>query len=374
MENEQNRTFFDGWKIVRKIDSGASGTVYEIRKTNHDIVMTSAMKVIQIPKDPSVASALSSDGLDEVSITGYFQGIVDELVDEIRLMISLKGFPQIVSCEDYEVQKAPDALSWTILIRMELLTSLQQYLEEKRLTEADICRMGTDLAQALALLEDKAIIHRDIKPANIFLSAYGTCKLGDFGIARVYDKAAGNLSKKGTINYMAPEVYRGMSYDQTVDIYSLGLVLYKLSNQNRLPFYPPGDSYTAMDEQQALMDRMNGEKELPLPVSVSAEFGEIIRKMCAFRAEERYRNAVELLEDLGRLQPTGQVVLTQKKPETEAFEEKASKTQDRELTDGLFKEKPRIQVTENSIEKEYPIPDLIPPEKKQEKEEKQNSL
>lgn len=81
------------------------------------------------------------------------------------------------------------------------------------------------------------IIHRDIKPENIFVSRFGEFKLGDFGIARELDRSMSGLSKKGTFSYMAPEMYKGEEYDARVDIYSLGIVLYKLCNHNRLPFY-----------------------------------------------------------------------------------------------------------------------------------------
>ena len=80
------------------------------------------------------------------------------------------------------------------------------------------------------------IIHRDIKPENIFVSRFGEFKLGDFGIARELERTMSGLSKKGTYSYMAPEMYKGEAYDSRVDIYSLGIVLYKLRNHNRLPF------------------------------------------------------------------------------------------------------------------------------------------
>ena len=68
------------------------------------------------------------------------------------------------------------------------------------------------------------------------ISRFGEFKLGDFGIARELDRNVNGLSKKGTFSYMAPEMYRGEDYDQRVDIYSLGIVLYRLRNHNRLPF------------------------------------------------------------------------------------------------------------------------------------------
>ena len=309
MKSDTGNMVFNDWEITREIGSGASGTVYEIQKKEQGVLLKAALKVIHVPEDDSVVSALMNDGLDEPSVTQYLQGIVDELVEEIKIMVSVKGFPYIVNCEDYQVVKVPGEIRWDILIRMELLQPLQEYQKGRSLTEADVHTLAVQLAKALALMEEHGLIHRDIKPENIFVNPFGDYKLGDFGIAKVYDKTSMAVSQKGTRIYMAPEVYRGQEYDHTVDLYSLGLVLYRLLNKNRLPFYPIDRTYTAMESQRALTERMGGKKELPAPVQASEPFGRIILKMCAFRPESRYRSAKELLGELEQIRPSDRVVL-----------------------------------------------------------------
>ena len=309
MEYRIGSMVLDGWKIVRRIGSGASGAVYEVQKQKDDITLSSALKVMKVPQDPSLPDTLRGDGMDEGSVTRYLQGVVDELIREIKNMVELKGFPYTVNCEDYEVLQDPEEEQWDVLIRMELLTPLQKYQQGRSLTEKDVYRMAVQLTEALCLFEDEKIIHRDIKPENIFLNKYGTCKIGDFGIARAYDRATGELSKKGTENYMAPEVYWGEDYGHTVDIYSLGLVLYKLMNKNRLPFYPLDREYTPSDRQRALAERMRGTRELEPPACASAQFGQIILKMCAYRPEDRYPDAKTLQQALEEYTPSNQVVL-----------------------------------------------------------------
>lgn len=309
MEYRIGSMVLDGWRIVRRIGSGASGAVYEVQKQKDDITLSSALKVMKVPQDPSLPDTLRGDGMDEGSVTRYLQGVVDELIREIRIMVELKGFPYTVNCEDYEVLQDPEEEQWDVLIRMELLTPLQKYQQGRSLTEKDVYRMAVQLAEALCLFEGEKIIHRDIKPENIFLNKYGTCKIGDFGIARAYDRATGELSKKGTENYMAPEVYWGEDYGHTVDIYSLGLVLYKLMNKNRLPFYPLDREYTPSDRQRALAERMRGARELEPPTCASAQFGQIILKMCAYRPEDRYPDAKTLQRALEEYTPSNQVVL-----------------------------------------------------------------
>ena len=300
---------FNDWEIVREIGSGASGTVWEIAKKDHDISTSSALKVIQVPQNPSSKRALTNDGFDDASITNYFQKLVNELTDEIKIMIDMKGFPYIVNCEDYKVIKYPDEIKWDILIRMELLTPIQTYMQNHVFSEADIIKLGKELLETLSLFESKGILHRDIKPDNIFIDNYGNAKIGDFGIARICDKESADLSKKGTENYMAPEVFHGKDYDHTADIYSLGLVLYKLLNNNRLPFYPNSGEYDDWDVQNALIERLAGNRELPLPCAASPEIGKIVVRMCSHDPKERYQAAKEVLEDLMHITGSTQVVV-----------------------------------------------------------------
>ena len=305
MEYRVGEMVFNDWEIVREIGSGASGQVWEIVKKDHDISISSALKVIRVPKDPSLKRTLYGDGMDEQSVTAFFQDVVEDLTDEIKIMTDMKGFPHIVNCEDYQVIKYPEEIRWDILIRMELLVPIQTFIQEHGISEADVLRMGRELVQTLELFESKGIIHRDIKPDNIFVDNYQNFKIGDFGIARICDKASSDLSKKGTENYMAPEVFHGKDYDHTVDIYSLGLVLYKLLNNNRLPFYPETGSYSEWEMQQALIDRLSGKKELPLPCAASEAFGKIVLRMCAHDPGERYQNAGEILADLEHITGSG---------------------------------------------------------------------
>ena len=82
MEYRVGEMVFNDWEIVREIGSGASGQVWEIVKKDHDISISSALKVIHVPKDPSLKRTLYGDGMDERSITTFFQDMVDDLTDE----------------------------------------------------------------------------------------------------------------------------------------------------------------------------------------------------------------------------------------------------------------------------------------------------
>ena len=142
------------------------------------------------------------------------------------------------------------------------------------------------------------IIHRDIKDDNIFIGADNTYKLGDFGVSKLLNDRSRAESMKGTPNYIAPEVYLGKEkYDNTVDLYSLGIVLYRLLNKLRFPFLPDyPDSYDSNDEEQAFEKRIKG--EIPnLPINAKNELGQVILKAISNR-KDRFNSADEFLKAL----------------------------------------------------------------------------
>lgn len=294
MEYSVGAMVLDNWKIVQELGAGAFGTVYEIKKNEFGVTTRSALKVIRIPHSTSDLKAAVSDGLDDQSVRNYFYGLVSEIVKEVSVMSSLKSHPNIVSYEDHSVLPHPGEIGWDILIRMELLTPMPDYLLSNSIDESAVIRLGIDLTSALSFCEQKSLIHRDIKPENIFISEAGLFKLGDFGVARTAEKTASGLSKKGTESYMAPEVYLGQSYGPTVDLYSLGLVLYKLLNRNRLPFFPAyPQPITYIEREQALERRIRGEP-LPPPCCASPELSSIVLRACSYYSKNRFRNADEM--------------------------------------------------------------------------------
>lgn len=286
------------WRAVRLIGEGSFGKVYEIVRSNFGIEEHCALKVISIPSSEAELESMRSEGMDEASTTEYYKGLVGEFVQEISLMAQLKGHTNVVAYEDYAVVEHQDTFGWDILIRMELLTPLPAYIRTKSLTAADVLKLGIDICGALDMCCNRKIIHRDIKPDNIFVSQNGDFKLGDFGVARTIEKTVSGLSKKGTYTYMAPEVYKGEPYGANVDLYSLGVVMYKLLNNNREPFllpYPEVIKYS--DKNSALSRRLNGEM-IPPPANCAPFFSKVILKALGYHPWDRYQQPAQMQGDL----------------------------------------------------------------------------
>lgn len=295
------------WKVERRIGGGAYGTVYQAVRTDHNLTSRAAIKVISIPKDPDEIQSLQLDGMTANGTRTYLQGIVDDFVNEIQLMESLKGVQNIVSVEDYKVVERKGEIGWDIYIRMELLKPFNEWKGTRMLSENEIIRLGIDLCSALEICEKQSIIHRDIKPENIFVNDFGFFKLGDFGIARKLAATQSSQSIKGTYNYMAPEVASGSNYDSRVDIYSLGIVLYRLLNNNRLPFLETEQQATNAEARtDALNRRLQGEP-LPPPSNASRDLANLVLCACAYDPNARFRSAAVMKRALLNLLPANNV-------------------------------------------------------------------
>ncbi|HWL84444.1 MAG TPA: serine/threonine-protein kinase, partial [Polyangiaceae bacterium] len=188
-------------------------------------------------------------------------------------------------------------------------TTLQERLARGPLPVAQVCRMGAQLARALAAAHDKGVIHRDLKPDNIFVCADGSTKILDFGVARLVaafeDASLGTLSGGvrggveggsatepgmlvGTVGYMSPEQIRGEEIDARADIFSLGAVLYEMAT-GRKPFEGKGAvellSATLHDE----------------PAALDGELGAIIARCLAKAPSDRFQSAHDLAFHLDAL-------------------------------------------------------------------------
>ena len=195
------------YQIVEEIGHGGMGEVFRALRADG-----------QYKKD--VAIKLVRGGYDTAAVLERFR-------HERQILASL-DHPNIARL--YDGGTTEDGLPYLV---MELIegTPIDQYCEEHKLGVNERLKLFTQVCSAVQYAHQRLVIHRDIKPSNILVTADGVPKLLDFGIAKLLDSTAGpetTLLRAMTPEYASPEQVRGEPITTATDVYSLGVVLYRL--------------------------------------------------------------------------------------------------------------------------------------------------
>ncbi len=156
-------------------------------------------------------------------------------------------------------------------------------------------RMTAQLLLALSYAHQRGIIHRDIKPSNILVTADGTAKVADFGIARIVEEDGAEVGKPGEIvgsaRYMSPEQLKGEEATPRSDVYSVGVLLYHC-----LTGRPPFSGDVRALAQQHIHKSPTPPRKLNSKISPQMEA--VILKALAKDPSERYHSATAMLDEV----------------------------------------------------------------------------
>jgi serine/threonine protein kinase len=152
--------------------------------------------------------------------------VVSRFLQERSILVGLRH-PNLVAVHDLVVEGD------TVAIVMDLVQGgdLRQTLRDSRtLLPAEVARIGSGIAAALAAVHAAGVVHRDVKPENVLMDGI-TPKLTDFGISKLANSSMTGRSTllAGTPQYVAPELAEGHDPTPAADLYSLGILLYELS-------------------------------------------------------------------------------------------------------------------------------------------------
>jgi formylglycine-generating enzyme required for sulfatase activity/tRNA A-37 threonylcarbamoyl transferase component Bud32 len=163
----------------------------------------------------------------------------------------------------------------------------------------EAAQLVESLARAMQLAHSRNVLHRDLKPANILLTADGTPKIADFGLARHLDSHSGETltgAVIGTPSYLAPEQASGHAHEAgpPADVYALGAILYQCL-AGRPPFRGKtvAETLDQVRTQEPAPPSLGGQR---VPLDLQAICLKCLRK----DPEKRYASAAELADDLAR--------------------------------------------------------------------------
>ena len=198
------------YNIIKQIGQGAFGSVFKVtNKDNNNIY-----------------------ALKQIFIKDLNQEQIENLKNEVNILTKIKN-DNIVKYYESFIEKDKLNIIMEFCEGLDLKKYLNKFKEKKEhLSESLIYDFIIHLCLGLKAIHDKNIIHRDLKPENIFLDKNNKIKIGDFGISIILNNTRYAQSQRGTHNYMAPEIWKCEKYNNKVDIWALGCIIYELCTFN----------------------------------------------------------------------------------------------------------------------------------------------
>lgn len=269
------------YRVVRPLAKGAMGFVYLVEHRLTGCQWVAKVVHERIARDPQL--------LDRVRI-------------EAQALRSL-DHPNIVSVLDFGTTS--DARPFIIMEYLDGRDLGRELAAGHVFDLPEILRLIDEALSGLAAAHALGIIHRDLKPENLFLKTNPdgsrTLKVLDFGVARVIPGTAPRTPSPlayatgvgviiGTLKYVSPEGAAGLAVDYRADVYSIGLVLYRLL-AGRCPFDEN------LKDADLIAQRLSERPKPPsffAPRAIAPELDEVVLKALQLSPADRYQSAKEL--------------------------------------------------------------------------------
>ncbi len=199
--------------------------------------------------------------------------------------------PNIVAA--YDVVDHDDLKLHYIVMELVDGITLKNYIQRKgRLSSRETIRIALQVVSGMEQAHKMGIVHRDIKPQNIMVSADGSVKVADFGIARAATQQTVNATVMGSVHYISPEQARSGIADERSDIYSFGCTIYEM-----LTGQVPYDGDTSVSVVFAhLENRIPHVRDLVPDVYPALDLA--VYKCMQKKADRRYQHIDKLGDDL----------------------------------------------------------------------------
>lgn len=247
------------WKVISRLPDDNGNEIYKVSKKDFDGTLISGLLRYVVIKN------------DEYNIEN-----TDFINDEASFLKTILQSGDCFNYLDIYVNNNPAKKKIEFFIITEDLKSLSDVIKSKDFDENKVLDFGIQMSAILERLESKNIFHGNINPDDIFVTFDGKYKLGGFSDFE---------SKIDDMSFIAPEIYKKENADFTTDIYSLGLIMYSMSNNGKIPFE---NGEVSMDD--AVKMRFDG-KAVTAPKNGSEKLKSVIVIACQPNNDNRWKNA-----------------------------------------------------------------------------------
>lgn len=293
------------------------------------------VKSISVPQSQTQLKALLLTGAypDAEAARAYFRDLVQNIEEEAKILEKLSQQRGFIPYEAGQTEPMEDGVGFDCYLLSPYRRSLERHMKRQPMTHLSAVNMGIDLCAALVLCREAGYLYVDLKPSNIFLSGQQEYHIGDLGFMALDSLKYASLPDRYRSFWTAPEVadaYAAMN--DTMDIYALGLVLYQVYNNGKLPF-------DSEESRQDLYRRMQAGEPMPAPEYADYEMAQIISKACAADPAERWQSPNEMGHALIMYMqrngandvPIGPPILDEPEPPAEAPEEIPAEVTEEEI-------------------------------------------
>ena len=273
--------------VDSKLAKGPSGDVYVVSRRIDGKKL--ALKHISIPTSDAETKALIYAGAvkNETAAQRYYTGQVKDLKNELLLLNGVKNAANLLKFRGYQVDQKYTGVGYDIYLLSDFYPSLPEHKKSAPLTKLQAVNLAIDLCSALEQLRSGGLIHKDVQPNNVFYGSGGHFMLGDLGLVQIADLPYSSMPDAMITPYTAPEVRSGDALlSETMDIYSVGVILYEVYNGGVLP----------LDDKNQLIQ--SKKEPLAPPQYADVTMSEIILKACARRPEDRYASPSDMKQAL----------------------------------------------------------------------------
>lgn len=253
------------------------------------------LKQLSIPESDGGIRALILSGAyaNEQAVHEYYGRLVRDIRSELEIGKKLAASGNYLAALSYQVEEKASGVGYDVYILYPLCLSLTEYIAANAVSSLRAINLAIDLCDALAACREGGYLHLNLCPENVYLTPTGRFLLGGLGLTDLDYLQYAGVPEEYLGDYSAPELSDiTASPNTTVDLYALGMILYRIYNGNHGPFEDESTNAAMADKL-----RTTG-KPLPSPLYADYELAGIILKACAFAKEERYQSPDALKQAL----------------------------------------------------------------------------